>query len=61
MFRSIPVANKICFDKDLKRQWRIHEKKLRELKSSIDSKEPQTYDFLITNPKKEEIIDTRNA
>lgn len=61
MFRSIPVANKICFDKDLKRQWRIHEKKIKDLKCTIDFKEPQSFDFLASKLKKEEIMDIRNA
>ena len=60
MFRAIPVANKICFDKDLKRQWKIHEKKLKDLKCSIDFQQPPTYDFLSTKPKREELQDLRN-
>lgn len=35
MDRGIPVSNKICFDKDLKRVWKIHEDKLRNLKGSV--------------------------
>ena len=35
MFRSIPVSNKICFDKQLKRNWKIHERKLNEMKSKL--------------------------
>ena len=35
MFRSIPMSNKLCFDKEVKRAWKIHETKLRDLKSSV--------------------------
>ena len=35
MFRSIPMSNKLCFDKEVKRAWKIHESKLRDLKSSV--------------------------
>ena len=61
MFRSIPVANKICFDKDLKRKWRIHERKLRDLKCSLDMKKPQHFDFLASKPKREELEEARNT
>lgn len=35
MFRSIPVSNKLCFDKDVKRSWKIHEAKMSTLKGSV--------------------------
>jgi hypothetical protein len=35
MFRAIPVSNKLCFDKDVKRSWKIHESKLSSLKSNV--------------------------
>ena len=40
MFRSIPVINKLCFDKDIKRSWKIHEMKLTKLKSSVGKVAP---------------------
>lgn len=52
MFRSIPVANKLCFDKELKRSWEIHEKKLKSLKSSVDHTKPREFHFLYSRPKK---------
>lgn len=61
MFRSIPVANKLCFDKQLKRSWQIHEKKLKTLKSSIDRNKPQEFQFLYSRPKKQVLQDLRNT
>lgn len=53
MFRQIPVANKLCFDKELKRSWEIHERKLKNLKCSIDRSRPAEFEFLQSRPKKE--------
>lgn len=35
MFRAIPVSNKLCFDRDVKRSWKIHEEKLKKLKGAV--------------------------
>ena len=43
MFRSIPMSNKLCFDKEVKRAWKIHEGKLRELKSSVGKVRPEKF------------------
>lgn len=37
MHRSITIGNKLCYDKDLKRAWLIHECKLKKLKSTVDT------------------------
>jgi hypothetical protein len=34
------MSNKLCFDKDVKRAWKIHEAKLRDLKSSVGKERP---------------------
>lgn len=61
MFRSIPVANKLCFDKELKRSWEIHENKLKHLKCSIDRSKPSEFGFLQSRPKKEVLREFRDA
>jgi hypothetical protein len=46
MFRAIPVSNKICFDKELKRNWKIHEQKLMEMKSKLSKERAEEFSFL---------------
>jgi hypothetical protein len=36
MNRDIPIANRVCSYKQMKRAWDIHEDKIRNLKSRID-------------------------
>lgn len=60
MFRSIPMTNKLCFDKDVKRAWKIHESKLRELKSSVGKERPEKFQFLDQRPKKIALKEVRN-
>jgi hypothetical protein len=43
MFRAIPVSNKICFDKEVKRSWKIHEDKLENLKATVGKEQPEKY------------------
>ena len=40
MFRAIPVSNKLCFDREVKRSWKIHESKLTRLKSKLSQDKP---------------------
>lgn len=60
MFRAIPTNNKICFDKDLKRSWRIHEEKLKRIKGSVGKEKPQQFLFLDQRPKKAALAEVRN-
>lgn len=34
------MSNKLCFDKDVKRSWKIHEAKLQSLKSHVGKERP---------------------
>lgn len=43
MFRAIPMSNKLCFDKDVKRSWKIHEAKLNNLKSRVGKDRPEKF------------------
>ena len=52
MFRAIPTNNKICFDKDLKRSWKIHADKVRNIQSTLKQVRPSQYAFLDQRPKK---------
>lgn len=52
MYRSIPTANKIIERKTLERNRVLHEKKLQEMKCSIDRDVPSTFGNLKYNPKK---------
>lgn len=60
MFRAIPTSNKICFDKELKRSWRIHENKMQRMKGSVGKDKPQQFMFLEQRPKKAAIAEVRN-
>jgi hypothetical protein len=53
MHRSIKVGNKLCFDKDLKRAWLIHEAKMKNIRSSIDTGRIRPLIPLISSSKKE--------
>lgn len=52
MFRAIPMSNKLCFDKDVKRSWKIHEAKLSNLRSRLGKERPERFEFLEQRPKK---------
>jgi hypothetical protein len=60
MFRAIPVSNKLCFDKEVKRSWKIHESKLSCLKGSVGKERPERFEFLDQRPKKIALQEVRN-
>ena len=60
MFRAIPVSNKLCFDREVKRSWKIHESKLNKLKSHLSKEKPEKFEFLDSRPKKVALQDVRN-
>ncbi len=60
MFRAIPMSNKLCFDKEVKRSWKIHESKLSCLKGSVGKERPERFDFLDQRPKKIALQEVRN-
>lgn len=42
MNAEVPIANRICSYKQLKRNWEIHESKILNLKCSVDQSPPPT-------------------
>ena len=61
MFRAIPTNNKLCMDKDLKRCWKIHDNKVKNIKSTVSKEKPQYFLFLDQRPKKYALEDFRNT
>lgn len=53
MHRAIPVGNRILNKKWQDKQDEIHTKKLREVKSSLDLKQPSHFNHLRSKAKKE--------
>jgi hypothetical protein len=43
MNREVPMQNRICGFKEIKRAWEIHETKLKHLRGSIDTVAPKKY------------------
>jgi hypothetical protein len=52
MFRAEPVHSKICVQKNRDRNYDLHQKKLKQIKTSIDNKPPKEYPHLRKNLKK---------
>jgi hypothetical protein len=52
MHRSELVHSKICVQKNRDRNYDIHQKKLKQIKTSIDNKAPKDYPHLRKNLKK---------
>jgi hypothetical protein len=46
MFRSIPCANRLCFDRDLKQACKVHRSHIKNLRASITSKAASTPKFI---------------
>ena len=60
--RAMPIGNKACHARFVKAQQERHKKKLREMKASIDTKEPHTRQGgKRRNPKKEQMMEERDA
>ena len=60
--RAMPIGNKACHARFVKAQQERHKKKLREMKASIDTKEPHTRQGgKRRNPKKEQMMEERFA
>ena len=60
--RAMPIGNKACHARFVKAQQERHKKKLREMKASIDTKEPHTRQGgKRRNPKKEQMMEERYA
>lgn len=59
--KAIPVSSKVCFEAELKRKHEQHQKRLRNAKSSIDTKPPKEHPHLYRNGKKEQLLEDRYA
>lgn len=59
MFRAIPVANKILDKREHERRKQLHEKKLREIKCSVDQERPATFGVLRNNKKRQQLKEDR--
>jgi len=54
------MSNKLCFDKDVKRSWKIHEQKINNLRSSVSNERPEKFKFLDKRQKKVALAEVRN-
>lgn len=52
MYRAIPSANKILSKQWQKKEHDMHKKNLENIKSTVDSKQPQKYKHLEKKQKK---------
>lgn len=55
MYRSIPMANRIIEQKTSERNKRLHEKKIQEMKCSVDREAPASFNHLRVNKKKQQL------
>lgn len=55
MFRAIPVGNKVINKKLEQHNQTIHYNKLKNMKSTVDSNCPSTFNQLRVKPKKDQI------
>lgn len=60
MFRSVPISNKLCFQREHERKIHAHEESVRMMKRMIDNESPVQYAFLETRKKKEAIAEQRH-
>ncbi|KAF4690558.1 hypothetical protein FOZ63_032414 [Perkinsus olseni] len=61
MYRSLPVCNKICARKVDERNKEIHKQKLKEMRSTVDTREPQVchLEHMRINAKREQLLEER--
>ena len=59
--RAIPVGNKQCHARHVKKCQENHRRKLAEMKCSIDNKAPKRHPHLRKNLKKEQLMEERFA
>ncbi|KAF4666826.1 hypothetical protein FOL47_003899, partial [Perkinsus chesapeaki] len=61
MYRSVPVCNKICARKVNERNREIHKQKLKEMRSTVDTREPNVcnLEHLRINAKREQLLEER--
>jgi len=61
MYRTIPIGNKLCAKRNEQRHNERHRRMIREMKPSIDTREPSTMrlEHLRTNLKREQLLEDR--
>jgi hypothetical protein len=61
MYRALPRGNKLCAQKEEERRQALHRNKLRDIRSTLDTKPPEVMklDHLRTNAKREQLLDER--
>ena len=59
--RAMPIGNKQCHARFVKKCQETHKKKLHEMKCSIDNQEPKRHPHLRKNLKKEQLMEERYA
>ena len=57
--KAIPVQNKACMERHIRRCQELHKKKLRDMKSSVDNNAPRDGSHLRTKAKKNALIEDR--
>lgn len=55
MHRAELIANKLCTDKVRERNYDLHQRKLKSIKSSVDTKAPPVFRHMQRNKKKEQL------
>jgi len=61
MYRSIPVGNKLCADRNRQRNQELHRQRLKAMRPQVDTSEPQVVhlDHLRNNLKREQLLEER--
>jgi len=61
MHRAIPIGNKICYKRNVERNQELHREKIRHMRSTTDTKEPEVckLDHIRNNLKREQMLEER--
>ena len=57
MYRAIPTSNKLLQKKWADKEWEIHMNKLKEIKGTMDIKEPTAFKHLKKKLKKNQMLE----
>jgi hypothetical protein len=60
MYRAIPTSNKILQKRWQQNEFNIHKRKLKEVKSCIDFKRPNTFGRLKSQAKREKLMERKS-
>jgi len=61
MHRALPIGNKICYKRNVERNQELHREKIRHMRSTTDTKEPEVckLDHIRNNLKREQMLEER--